>query len=355
MFKSVITGSGAFIPAHIQTNDAFLAQEFFSDGKKLTIPTADIIRKFQSITGIRERRYADDQLLPSDMGYLAAQAALSDAGTNGEEIDQLIVAHNFGNVSFNSIQSVCIPSLASLIKHKLNIANPSCVAYDIVFGCPGWLQGLIQADAYGKAGLAKKSLVIGAETLSRVIDRYDRDSMIFSDGAGAVVVEYKEVSQREEGLLGSVTQSHTLQEVNYIGMGPSANPESDPSIQYIKMNGRRVYEYALHQVPPAMKNCLEHCHIPITAIKKIFLHQANDKMDKAIIERLYALYQLPVPEHILPMNIDQMGISSVATIPTLYDMVRKNKFPEHHLAPGDVILFASVGAGMNINAACYRY
>ena len=138
-------------------------------------------------------------------------------------------------------------------------------------------------------------------------------------------------------------------------MGSSANPDSDQNIQYIKMNGRKVYEYALHHVPSAMKACLDKANISIGQLKKIFIHQANAKMDEAIIERFFQLYDYQIPENILPMNIDRLGNSSVATIPTLFDMVRKNEFPLHQLATGDIILFASVGAGMNINAVCYRY
>jgi 3-oxoacyl-[acyl-carrier-protein] synthase-3 len=355
MFQSVISGSGSYIPGWIQSNESFASQEFYADGKKLPQDSADIIRKFKAITGITERRYADKGLNAADIGALAAGAALNDAGVNREEIDQLIVAHNFGNVCSQGIQSVAVPSLASLIKHQLGIANPACVAYDILFGCPGWLQGVIQADAFFKGGLAKKALIVGTETLSRVIDSYDRDSMIFSDGAGAVVLEYKDVTTSGQGLLAKLAQTHSLKEVNYIGMGSSANPDSDQNIQYIKMNGRKVYEYALQHVPSAMKDCLEKTGIAIGQLKKIFIHQANAKMDEAIIERFYQLYDSSVPENILPMNIDRLGNSSVATIPTLYDMVRKNEFPLHRLEMGDIILFASVGAGMNINAACYRY
>src|SRR6266436_586030 len=94
----------------------------------------------------------------------------------------------------------------------------------------------------------------------------------------------------------------------------------------------------------------------ITEIKKIFIHQANEKMDEAIIKKMYGLYGIEnPPSNIMPMSIAWLGNSSVATIPTLFDLVRKKQFPEHALSPGDIILFASVGAGMNINAVCYRY
>ncbi|MBX3240480.1 MAG: ketoacyl-ACP synthase III [Chitinophagaceae bacterium] len=354
MFYSVITGSGSYIPTHLQTNGDFSQHLFYTNGQPFSSASADIVRKFKQITGIEERRYVTGELTASDIGTLAAKAALQDSGVSPEEIDQLIVAHNFGNVLAGTIQSVAVPSLASQIKHQLGIRNPACVAYDLLFGCPGWLQGIIHADAFFKAGVAKKALIVGTETLSRVIDSFDRDSMIFSDGAGAVVLEYKDVPPDGPGILSASVQTHALEEVSYIDMGPSHHPDGDPAVRYMKMKGRKVYEYALSHVPAAMKECLDKSGVAITDLKKILIHQANEKMDEAIIQRLYQLYDLPVPENIMPMSIHWLGNSSVATIPTLYDLVKKGQIPPHALAPGDVILFASVGAGMNINAVCYR-
>ena len=104
-----------------------------------------------------------------------------------------------------------------------------------------------------------------------------------------------------------------------------------------------------------MKACLESCKVEIGQLKKIFLHQANEKMDTAIVKAFYQLYgRREVPEDIMPMNIRELGNSSVATIPTLFNMVRKGLLPGHILHQEDIILFASVGAGMNINAVCYK-
>ena len=121
------------------------------------------------------------------------------------------------------------------------------------------------------------------------------------------------------------------------------------------MKGRKVYEYAIKNVPPAMKECLDKAGIDISDVKKVFIHQANEKMDEGIIKALFRLYGLrEIPDNIMPMSIHKLGNSSVATIPTLYDTVMRNQMPDHHLESGDIVLFASVGAGMNINAACYR-
>jgi len=352
--RSVITGTGSFVPPIIKTNKDFTIHNFYAeDNVRIETDPTEVVNKFEQITGIAERRYATANMDASDMGAIAARIALEDAGCDPETLDQIIVAHNFGNVIKHTIQTDVMPALASRIKHALNIKNPNCVPYDILFGCPGWIQGVIQADAFFKAGIAKKCLVIGTETLSRVLDDYDRDSMIFSDGAGACILEAK--AESESGILAASVQAHCMDEVNYLFMGKSNYPDSDPRIRYIKMKGRKVYEYAMKHVPLAMKDCLDKAGVDITELKKVFIHQANEKMDEGIIKAMYKLYgSTPPPKDIMPMSIHKLGNSSVATVPTLYDWVIKNEMPEHKLEKGDVVLFASVGAGMNINAVCYR-
>ncbi len=352
-----IIGTGSFIPDEIRKNEDFALAEFYNgDRQRLLQDTADIIVKFEQITGIAQRRYANDRFNASDMAGLAAAEAIADAGIDPETIDQLIVAHNFGDVPMNSLQNDAVPSLASRVKRALPIYNPACVAYDLLFGCPGWVQGLIQADAFIRAGMAKRCLVVGAETLSRVIDPHDRDSMIYSDGAGAVVVEDQGNNSSDTGILGSVSRTYAAAESRYITLGESYCPPGGSNGRYLKMQGRRVYEFALRTVPAAMKTCLEACGIELDKVKKIFLHQANEKMDAAIVKAFYGLFGIQrLPEGIMPMNIRELGNSSVATIPTLFDMVRKEIIPDHRLNRGDIILFASVGAGMNLNAVCYRF
>ncbi|CAN5722444.1 ketoacyl-ACP synthase III [soil metagenome] len=350
---SVITGTGCYIPSEIKTNRDFAINSFYGeDHLPVKGSQLEVVDKLKLITGIDERRYAPCELSTSDIGAIAAKNAIEDSGIDPETLDQLIVAHNYGNVMKHNIQSDTVPSIAARIKHTLGIHNSNCIGYDILFGCPGWLQGVIQADAFFKAGIAKKALIVGAETLSRIIDVYDRDSMIFSDGAGACVLEFKD--NDNSGILSYSMQSHSMEEAYYINFGKSNFPGADPRIRYIKMKGRKVYEYALKHVPEAMKDCFDKTGLTLNELKKIFIHQANEKMDEAIVRAFYKLYDTPKPENIMPMNIHYMGNSSVATIPTLYDMVLKKTISGHNVAKGDVILFASVGAGMNINAVCYR-
>jgi len=357
MYRSIITGSGGYIPEIVVKNSHFSENEFYSeDGSPLGRTAMDVIDKFSKITGIVERRYAQGDILASDMAAEASEIAITDSGIDRETIDQIIVAHNFGDIGSNSSMTEIVPSLASRVKQKLGILNPACIPYDLIFGCPGWLQGLIHADAFFKAGIAKNALVVGAETLSRVLDQHDRDSMIFSDGAGACILQYKEVSLKSSGVLSANVRSDSGEETGYIHMNGTFNPETSQDALYIKMKGRKVYEYALRHVPVAMKDCLDASGYGIQDLKAIFIHQANEKMDEAIIRSFYGLYGVTdVPAGVMPMCIQWLGNSSVATIPTLFDLVRKNQMPGHQLEKGDIILFASVGAGMNINAVCYGY
>jgi 3-oxoacyl-[acyl-carrier-protein] synthase-3 len=351
---TIISGTGSYIPSIIKTNLGFSENTFYGeDGVLIKTPNAEIVEKFKDITGIYERRYAEENMNTSEMASKAAELAIQDAAIDPETIDQIIVAHNFGDVLPGTIQTDTIPAIASRVKHQLGIKNPNCVAYDILFGCPGWIQGVIQADSFIKSGMAKRCLVIGAETLSRVVDSHDRDSMIFSDGAGACIVE--DDANTTSGILASSVQSHCVDEAYFLYLGKSYHPEGDEATRYIKMKGRKVYEYAIKNVPLAMKECIEKAGVAINDVKKFFLHQANEKMDEGFIKALYKLYDIKTaPENIMPMSIHDLGNSSVATIPTLYDLVKKGKYKEHQLHKGDIVIFASVGAGMNINAICYR-
>ncbi len=347
-----ITGSGSYIPTRIVANIDFAKHQFLDEsGSRLTYSNEVITEKFRQITGIEERRYVDHDLVTSDIAFFAAERAIEDAKIDPETLDYIIFAHNFGDVKHNTIQTDLLPSLAARVKHNLKIKNPKCVAYDILFGCPGWVEGVIQAQAYIRAGMAKRCLVIGAETLSRVADPHDRDSMIYSDGAGASIIE---ATEEPGGILAHETASYTYDEANFMFFGNSFNKDHDPDVRYIKMFGRKIYEFALSHVPTAMKECLEKSGIAIDDVKKILIHQANEKMDEAIVNRFYKLYEKPTPEKVMPMSIHTLGNSSVATVPTLYDMLMRGQMEDQQLNKGDVVIFASVGAGMNINAFVYK-
>ncbi len=348
-----ISGIGSYIPEKSVSNTDFSDHVFLNeDGSPFGYPNEVVVNKFKSITGIENRRYANDQYTSSDLGYFAAKKAIENANIDPETIDYIIFAHNFGDVKHGTIQSDMLPSLATRVKHKLQIQNPKCVAYDLLFGCPGWIEGVLQANAFIKSGMAKRCLVIGGETLSRVVDDHDRDSMIYSDGAGASIIE---ASDDASGMLSYENATFANDEAGYLFFGKSYNSDLDPDTKYIKMYGRKIYEFALSNVPSAMKSCLEKSGLGIDDVKKILIHQANGKMDEAIVHRFYKLYGKTPPKDVMPMSIHDLGNSSVATVPTLFDQVLQGKIENQEINKGDVLIFASVGAGMNINAFVYRY
>ncbi|WP_223032925.1 3-oxoacyl-ACP synthase III family protein [Hanstruepera marina] len=347
-----ITGTGSYIPSKVEKNESFYNHEFLNaDGSSINSPNEVIVEKFKAITGIQERRYIKKDLLNSDIGFFAAEKAIENANIDKESIDYIIVAHNYGDVKHDTQQSDTVPSIASRIKHLLKIRNPKCVGYDILFGCPGWLEGVIQAKAFIASGIAKRCLVVGTETLSRVIDKHDRDSMIYSDGAGAVIVEQ---TNDEGGIIAHETATFTYDEAHFIYFGETNHPEINDQRRYIKMYGRKIYEFAITNVPMALKTCLDKSGIDIRDVKKILIHQANEKMDEAIVKRFFQLYDMEIPEGVMPMTINTLGNSSVATVPTLYDMILNGKLDNQEIHKGDIIIFASVGAGMNINAVVYQ-
>ena len=354
--NSIITGTGSYIPKLRVTNEDFLSNEFYdTSGARLQKSNREIVDKFMEITTIAERRFAEEDMLSSQMAYLAGKEAIDASKIDKETLDFIIVAHNFGDLHHGDTRTDMVPSLAARVKHKLGIKNPETVAYDMIFGCPGWLESLIQANYFIRSGDARKVLVIGTETLSRIFDPHDRDGMIYADGAGAVVLEGREDSEKK-GVLAHKTRSDTLVYSQMLFMGNSyKNGSPNGSDRYLKMHGRKLYQYALEHVPQAIKSCLEKSNIPIEDVSKLLIHQANGKMDDAILERLYALYgKEAAPENVMPMTIGWLGNSSVATIPTLMDLITRGEMPGHEINPGDIIVFASVGAGMNINAMVYR-
>ncbi|MGY6558204.1 MAG: 3-oxoacyl-ACP synthase III family protein [Nitritalea sp.] len=353
--KTIISGSGHYLPENIIKNEDFFQHAFMDEsGKKLEKPAQEVAAKLEEITGIRERRYLSPGLNTSDMGYFAAARALQDAQLDPEKLDYIIFAHNFGDVSARYLQSDMVPALAARVKHKLGIKNPNCIAYDLPFGCPGWVQGVIQADYYLRSGDAEHVLVIGAETLSRVIDPHDRDAMIFSDGAGATLHSALK-TDRAVGLLAHKTRTDTVTETALLYMAPSHNPSYPENRIFVKMNGRKLYEYAVTTVPGVVKEALDKAGITLNEVKKVLIHQANEKMDEAILKRLFRLYGMrEIPEGLMPMSIQYFGNNSVATIPILYDRILHQQMEGQEISSGDVIVFASVGAGMHINAIVYR-
>jgi len=353
----VIAGTGSYLPDRVVENTEFLRNKFYLDYEKPIDPgdNAKTVEKFKAITDIGERRYVGDDLVASDIAGFAARRALDSSGIDGESLDYLIVAHNFGDVRNDNRRSDFVPSLAGRVKRKLEIANPRCVAYDLPFGCAGWLQGVIQTDYFLRSGDAKRAMVIGAETLSRVSDPCDRDSMLYSDGAGCAILEAR-TGDDPVGILGHASRSDALEHASLMWMGGSYDPDRRDGDLFLKMRGRKLYEYAVKTVPDLVHEVVRDAGMTLNDIHKILVHQANAKMNEAILKRLFQVEgRRDIPAGVMPMTISHLGNSSVATLPTVLDLMLAGKIDGQSVKSGDAVVFAAVGAGMNTNSMVYRW
>ena len=252
-----------------------------------------------------------------------------------------------------NVRSDFVPSLAARVKHKLGIVNPKTVAYDLPFGCPGWLQGVIQANYYLKSGDCKRVMVIGAETLSRISDPHDRDSMIYADGAGATILEAVASEQAAGHPLPRRAQRHPRSRLHAVD-GRSCRPAPPGDELYLKMDGHKLYEYALKTVPLVVKESLEKAGLSIGDIQKVLIHQANEKMDEAIVKRLFKICEAAntarshAHDHLLAGQ--QLGRHGAHAARPAAQGQAGGPRPR----PGRHFVLASVGAGMNINSVVYR-
>jgi 3-oxoacyl-[acyl-carrier-protein] synthase-3 len=351
-----IVGTGSYIPTRTIGNDYFSDFTFFDPSTKKPFDKSneEIIQKFKEITNISERRWISDELHNSDMAAEAVKDALDSSDINPETLDFIIVAHNFGDVDPVSTRVDILPSLSNRVKAKLGIKNPACFCHDVVSGCPGWTQGMITADAYIRSGIAQRGVVIGSDVLSRISDPHDRDSLIYADGAGATIVEAIE-SEEPVGILAHSSRSDSVHYWNLLTNGKSFNPEFVGNDQFIKMSGHKLYVYAISNVPGVVKESIDRAGLHLSDIKKVLIHQANEKMDEVILKNVFKLYnEKEIPEGIMPMSIEKLGNSSTATVPTLLDTILKGRMENQKIKEGDHIILASVGAGMNINSIVYK-
>ena len=353
--KSIILGTGSAIPETSVPNSHFASNEFYGrDGIKSEKTNAEIIEKLESITGIRERRYVPfDQ---DSIGLMtgASRLAVADAGLDINELSGIIVAHNAGNMIPDTGAFHTVPNLAAALKNALICTNHGCFAYDLLFGCPGWLQAVIQAHQAIRNGDARHVLVTGLEIASRMLDPHDVDSMILGDGCGACVV-----SQAEGGNAGVIsysTFSHGQEDLRIIYLGESNKPGVEGSC-FFHMNGREVYKYATKWVPKVIKDALDKAKLGIGDVDLFLFHQANAKMLSAIAKNLAQIYSVTEDtfEGKIPSTIEFLGNTSVATIPTMLDLVRKNRLDGYQISDGQVVVMASVGAGMHCNALVYKF
>jgi len=353
--RTIISGTGSIIPDLLIPNSHFEANEFYDkQGKPVGKSGAEVVAKLESISGIRERRYLPFEEDSIGLMTEASRLAVEDAGLDVNQLDGIIVAHNAGNMIPDTGAFHTVPNMAAALKNQLACTNRDCFAYDILFGCPGWLQGIVQAHQAIISGDAKHVLVTGLEVASRLLDPHDPDSMLLGDGCGAAVISRSD--EGNAGLISHATFSHALDDHRIIYLGPSHKPGVEGSC-FFHMNGRVVYKYATEWVPKVIGTALEKAEMTIDQIDLFLFHQANAKMLEAVAANLADLcgIDLAMISDKIPSTIEFLGNTSVATIPTMLDLIRKNKLRGFAIREGDVAVMASVGAGMHCNALVYRF
>lgn len=312
-----IIGTGSFLPEKVVSNQ---------DLEKLMDTTDEWIK---SRTGIEKRHIAVRETTTS-MAVEAARRALQNAEVRADEID-LVIA---GTVSAD----MCFPSTACQVQSAISAVN--AVAFDINAACAGFLFGLAIADAYMKSGMAQTALIIGAETLSKMMDWSDRGTcVLFGDGAGAAVVRNDRVGieslvQGSDGAEGSALICRN-REVN--------NPfvRNGQEWDYTKMDGQAVYKFAVRTVPVAITEALEKAGAEADRIKYFLLHQANSRIIEAVARKM----NQPIEK--FPTNLQECGNISAGSVPILLDFVNQ----QGKLSRGDKIVLAGFGAGLTWGAA----
>jgi 3-oxoacyl-[acyl-carrier-protein] synthase III len=354
--KTKITGTGTTLPAMVVKNEYFLNREFYDkEGNKNERPLNEVIEKLEAITGIAERRYVP---FDQDSVPIMAETALktiTDAGLGVNDLSGIIVAHNAGNMIVDKKIFHPVPNMAALLKNRINSTNHECFAYDILFGCPGWVQGIVLAHQTIQMGEAEHILVVGVEVASRLVDPHDLDSMIFADGCGACIVSKS--AEGEAGFISSATFSHANDDMTSIYLGKSNNEKGLAGSCYLHMNGKEVYKYATTWLPQVIKKALDKAKMDVDDVDMFLFHQANGKMLAAIANNLAGLYGKDNASFAgkIPVIIQFTGNTSVATIPTMLDLIMKGELEGYSIKEGMKVVFASVGAGMHCNAIVYQF
>ena len=325
-YSSAITGMGSFVPEKIMTN---------FDLEKIVDTSDEWIR---TRTGISERRIADENTATSDISTKAALIAMEDAGVTAEDIDLIIVATVTPDMAF--------PATACIVQKNLNANNAA--AYDISAGCSGFIYGLASAHSFISMGIYKHALVIGAETLSKIMNWEDRNTcVLFGDGAGAAVVSRCEDGQ---GILSVKIGSngHHDRLITKPGGGsrmPVTHDVIDQKLNTIHMEGSEVFKLAVRTMASVSEAALEEAGLNVEDLSLAIPHQANMRIIQGIFNRLKVT---PEKSH---NNLDKYGNTSAASIPIALDEAQKLG----KIKKGDNLLIVAFGSGLTWGAAAIRW
>jgi 3-oxoacyl-[acyl-carrier-protein] synthase-3 len=323
---ATITGTGMYVPERRLTN---------ADLERM-VDTSDewIVER----TGIRERRIAAPEQASSDLALIACQRALAAAGLTADQVDCIVVA--------TTTPDRLLPSCACTLQRKLGATR--AVAFDMFAACTGFVFGLSIGRSMIAARTAETVLVVGVETLSRVVDYTDRNTcVLFGDGAGAVVLR---PCAAGEGLLAiDIHSDGELGGVLEIPSGVSANPPSVATVaareHFIRMQGKKLFPFAVRTMEESLRRCMEIAEVSADGLEMVISHQANVRIIDAVRERL------GVSPDKVPVNIDRYGNTSSASIPiSLDELVREGR-----IQPGDLIGFCAFGGGATWGASIIRW
>ena len=320
-----IAGTGSYLPEKVLTND---------DLSKI-VDTSD--EWIAARTGIRERHVAAEGETTGDLAYHAAVRAMEAAGVEASELDLIVLGTTTPDLIF--------PSTACLLQHRLG-AN-GCPAFDVNAACSGFIYALTVADKFIRSGSARTVLVVGAETLTRMLDWNDRGTcVLFGDGAGAVVLEASD----EPGILGIDTGADgSGAGVLAIPAGGAAMPSTPERVaageHYLKMSGGEVFKFAVRIIPETTRRALDLSGLTVEDLTWLVPHQANQRILDAVAPRLEI-----EPDRVFS-NVALLGNTSAGSIPlALHDL-----YTDHHLHPGDVLALVGFGAGLTWGAAVVRW
>ena len=323
LMYSRIAGTGSYLPSHVVTN---------ADLERLVETSDEWIR---SRTGIRERRKAAEGETTGDLAFHAANAALASAGVEARDLDLIIVGTTTPDLIF--------PSTACLLQNRLG-AN-GCAAFDVNAACSGFLYALGVADNFIRAGSARKALVVGAETLTRMVDWGDRATcVLFGDGAGAVVLE----ASAEPGVLATKQHAdggHKDLLFSPVGVSVGFHPGEPNAGVCIRMSGNEVFKVAVRTLDRIVGETMEAAGVDEAQVDWLIPHQANLRIIEATAKRLH----LPMERVIV--TVDRHGNTSSASVPLALDeAVRSGRVQR-----GQNLLLEAFGGGFTWASALIRY
>ncbi|QFT78355.1 3-oxoacyl-[acyl-carrier-protein] synthase 3 [Erythrobacter sp. THAF29] len=320
MIRARLMGSGSALPDRVVTN-AELAQ---------TIDTSDewIVER----TGIRQRHIAGEDETTSTLAIAAARAAIADAGIEAESIGLIILATATPDNTF--------PATATKVQDALGCNG--CVAFDVHAVCSGFLYALATADSLLRTGMAKRALVIGAETFSRILDWEDRTTcVLFGDGAGAVVLEAANGGNDGAGILASRLHADGAQhDLLYVDGGPSTTQ----TVGHLRMKGREVFRHAVVNLASVLNEVLEDAGVSAGDIDWVVPHQANQRILDATAKKL------GIPAEKVIVTVDRHANTSAASVPLAFDTARR----DGRIKPGDLVMFEAMGGGFTWGASLVR-